>query len=412
MITTPERAPVVTFSPSPAAVGAAAPAQSTPGRLRALDGLRFLAAAGVLLYHFTARSPEWGEPAGERFPVLGEVSIYLSLAPELFFVISGFVILWTAWGRSVPDVIASRVARIYPAYWAALALTGVLVAVLWPSRPISAGQVAVNATLLQSLVGVRNVDTVYWTLWAELRFYLLVVVLVAIGLTRRRVLLFAAVWPLVAVAAQRAGIDPLAELLIGQYAPFFAGGMALFLVWRDGHAWRPWVVLAGNVLLGLVGVAWGRHAALGRLTVFDASLPLLAAAVVACFGLVALVTLTRVRRWDWAGLTAVGALTYPLYLVHEAWGRYTIDLLAPHLPSYLTLAVAVAVSLALAFAVHRWVEEPWHRRVRRGVRRVLDRPQPRPPTVPGSRLPSITSAKNAGLVSGSSRTVEPTPPGR
>ncbi|HMO10961.1 MAG TPA: acyltransferase family protein [Actinotalea sp.] len=172
-----------------------APAASTPGRLRPLDGLRFLAAAGVVLYHFTARAPQWGEPAGERFPVVGEVSVYFSLAPQLFFVISGFVILWSAWGRSVPQVVASRVARLYPAYWAALALTAVLLLVVWPGWRITPGQVAVNATLLQSAVGVSHVDGVYWTLWAELRYYLLVVALVAVGLTRRRVLAFAALWP-------------------------------------------------------------------------------------------------------------------------------------------------------------------------------------------------------------------------
>ncbi|MCV2395839.1 acyltransferase [Actinotalea sp. M2MS4P-6] len=365
MITTPPERAV------PA--GATPPAASTPGRLRTLDGLRFLAAAGVVLYHFTARSPEWGVPAGERFPVLGQVAIYLSLAPELFFVISGFVILWTAWGRSVPDVVASRVARIYPAYWAALALTAALLAVWWPAR-VSAGQVAVNATLLQSLVGVRNVDTVYWTLWAELRFYLLVVALVAVGLTRTRVLAFAALWPPLAMLAEQRHAEPFATLLLGQYAPFFAGGMALFLVWRDGHAWRPWLVVAGNAVLGVRGVAAGRDAALTRLTVFDPSLPLLAAAVVGCFGLVALVTLTPLRRWDWSGLTAIGALTYPLYLVHEAWGRFTIDLLAPHLSSYATLLAAVAVSVLLAVVVHKFVEEPLHGPVRRAVRRVLSRP--------------------------------------
>src|SRR5690554_5241567 len=94
----------------PAAVPASGPVgadHATPSasgrptsRLYALDALRFLAAAGVVLYHFTASWHRGWFPdqPGERFPVLGHVSIYFSLAPELFFVVSGFVILWTAWG--------------------------------------------------------------------------------------------------------------------------------------------------------------------------------------------------------------------------------------------------------------------------------------------------------------------------
>src|SRR5690606_22606190 len=98
-----------------------------PARIYTLDGLRFVAAIGVMLYHFTARwSLAWGTEPVERFPVVGHITTYFALAPEMFFVISGFVILWTAWGRTVPKVVASRVARLYPSYWAALAPTSVL----------------------------------------------------------------------------------------------------------------------------------------------------------------------------------------------------------------------------------------------------------------------------------------------
>ncbi|MDO8108543.1 acyltransferase [Isoptericola sp. b441] len=396
------------------------PSAGTPSRLRALDGLRFLAAAGVLLYHFTARSPEWG--SGVRFPVLGNVAIYLSLAPELFFVISGFVILWTAWDRPVANVIASRVARIYPAYWAALALTSLLLGTWWTSvRQLSAGQVAVNATLLQSVFGVSPVDGVYWTLWAELRFYLLVVVLAAVGLSRRRVLAFSTAWPVLAVLAEHTSAEPWATLLIGGYAPFFAAGMALFLIWRDGHSWWPWAIVAGNAALGAATAGVGRATMLARLTPFQPSTALVCAVAVACVAAVAAVTLTPARRWDWRGLTAVGALTYPLYLVHQYWGRFVIQALHDHLPRYVTLAVAAAVSVLIALAVHRGVERVLHRPVRRAVQRGLtamaDRlsragAQPRPPTDPGSSVPSATAFQKAGVLSGSSSTVDPTPPGR
>lgn len=351
---------------------AAPPAATSPGRLRTLDGLRFLAAAGVVVYHLTARSPEWtGEP-GRTFPVLGGVAVYLSLAPELFFVISGFVILWSAWERPVAVVVASRVARIYPAYWAALALTSLLLGVLWTgARRISAGQVAVNATLLQSAVGVSPVDGVYWTLWAELRFYLLVVALVAIGVTRRRVLLAVTLWPVAAVAAERWHVEPLATLLIGQYAPFFAAGVALYLVWREGHAWAPWALVLANAALGAWAVVPGRAATLDRLTAFHASEAVLAVVATGCVAAVALVTLTPVRHWDWRGLTAVGALTYPLYLVHQFWGRWVIAAVGGHVPRYLALALAAGLSVLIALAVHRWVEKPLHRPVRRAVERGL-----------------------------------------
>ncbi len=372
----------VTAPPAPAPTRAPAPGTgSAPGargpRLRTLDGLRFAAAAAVLLYHFAARdSTAWegAREAGEGtpFPSLGGAAVYLSLAPELFFVISGFVVLWTAWGRSVPAVVASRVARLYPAYWAALALTGTLLLVVWPEgKEVSLGQVLVNATLLQAAVGVDHVDGVYWTLWAELRFYLLVVLLVALGLTRRRVLAFVALWPLAALAAEHSGVEALVTLTVAPYAPFFAGGMALFLLWRDGHAPVPWLLVAGNAALGVHTVALGKVATLDRTTTFTASPVVLALVALACFALVALATLTPLRRWDAPALTSLGTLTYPLYLVHLFWGWWVIDVLAGRVPPPVALAAAAAVALGLAWLVHHGVEKRLNPPLRRGVERGL-----------------------------------------
>lgn len=49
------------------------------------------------------------------FPVLSEVTRYGYAGVNLFFVISGFVILMSVWGRTAPQFIASRVSRLYPA---------------------------------------------------------------------------------------------------------------------------------------------------------------------------------------------------------------------------------------------------------------------------------------------------------
>jgi peptidoglycan/LPS O-acetylase OafA/YrhL len=425
MVTVPDGAPVAV--PGTAPDPGQDPSPGRAPRLRTLDALRFAAAAGVVLYHFTARwSTVWGRDPGETFPVLGNVALYFSLAPELFFVLSGFVILWTAWGRTVPQVVASRVARLYPAYWAALALTSVLLLVLWPEgKDVSPGEVAVNTTLLQALFDVRHVDGVYWTLWAELRFYVLVVLLVWLGLTRRRVVAFATLWPVLATVAHRQDWDTLSMVLIDGYAPFFAGGMALFLVWRDGHRPVTWAVVALNVVLGVTGVGLGKQATLEQVTVFEPNPWVLGAVTVACFAAVAVATLTPVSRLDLRWFSTVGALTYPVYLVHLFWGWWVISLLSDHLAPWLTLTIAVAVSLGLAMVIHHGVERPLNRPMRRAVERGLRAvaavlsPDPRagqgsgiPPTAPGGSVPAATASQKAGDASGSSRTVEPTSPGR
>jgi peptidoglycan/LPS O-acetylase OafA/YrhL len=343
-------------------------------RLAALDGLRFLAALGVLLYHFTARETDaWGRDLAEVAPALAPVATYLSLGPELFFVISGFVILMTAWGRSVPDIIGSRVGRLYPGYWVAVLATGFLLLVIWPGKEITGGQVLVNLTLLQSLVDVGHVDGVYWTLWVELRFYLLIAVFAAFGITRRRVLAFAALWPLAAMGARVLGWSDGVTWLVAPYAPLFAAGMALYVIHRCGHAVLPWLIVAGNAVLVLAALVPARMDSLGRNSVAPPVALGLALALLACIALVAVVALSPVNRWTWSGLTAAGALTYPLYLLHEYWGLYVIHLLHDRLPVWAVLGAAVALSLVLAWLVHRFVEKPFGPRLRRATTRGCER---------------------------------------
>ena len=346
-------------------------------RLGALDGLRFFAAMAVLIYHFTVRNSQaWGRPPAEVFPNVGEWLMYGSLGPELFLVISGFVILMTAWDRSVANVAASRIARLFPAYWSGVLLTGALLLWIWPGgKDVTPGEVAINLTMLQSLFDVGNVDGVYWTLWAELRFYALIVVFVAIGITRRRVLVFASLWPALALVADAAGPGWLRTVLVAEYAPLFAAGMVLFLIRREGHSTGAWWLVVANTAAAVWIVVPNQLVSQTRNTDHAPSAVILGLLVVACIGLVAVVTLTPVSRLDWRWLTTLGALTYPLYLVHEHWGWWLISNLAGTLPPYVVLALATAFALALAAGIHYGVEKrvgPWMRSsVQSGLERAV-----------------------------------------
>ena len=350
----------------------AAPAQehdpAARPRLYGIDGLRFLAALGVMLFHYVARSSHaWnGEVPVETFGDLAAPIIYFALAPELFFVVSGFVILMTAWGRDVPHVVASRVSRLYPSYWVAVIATSVLLLWLAPhGKNITFGQAAVNLTMFQALFEVEHVDGVYWTLWTELRFYLLIIVMVAIGITRQRLLWLCAVWPVAALIATHLGMKYVAMFLLGGYAPLFAGGMLLYIIYRHGSAPLPWLLLAGNVGLAVFNIVPAQMISLTRNTAYQPSPLLLGIGVLACFGLVAAVSLTRLRSLPWQWLAGLGALTYPLYLTHQHWGWWFIRSLSPHLPPAVLLPLTCAVALACAWLLYHGFEKHVGPRMRR-----------------------------------------------
>jgi len=89
------------------------------------------------------------------------------------------------------------------------------------------------------------------------------------------------------------------------------------------------------------------------------------AAIVSAFfillTLIALHKLTAVRgRW----LVTAGALTYPLYLLHQQIGETLIRSLDHRIPSWVLLMGVFAFTLVLSWLVQRYAERPLARRVR------------------------------------------------
>ncbi|WP_123740481.1 acyltransferase family protein [Salana multivorans] len=352
--------------------------RSAAPRLRAMDALRLVAALAVVLFHFTARDHvRWGSDRlpHDVFGAFSGVTVYGYAGVHLFFVVSGFVILMSVWGRSVPQFLASRVSRLYPAYWVAVLLTATL-RWWWPTfGTVPAGAVAVNLTMTQDAFHVERVDGVYWTLWVELQFYLLMLGFLLWGITARRVLAVAAIAPPAMVALSF--LAPRAEAAVGLlgWAPLFAAGMVLFVIHREGSSLARWAVVVGNALLAAVASGLRTVGAIDAVASGGHVVPVVLGAVaVAVVGLVAAVALVpTLRDLDWAILTALGALTYPLYLIHEYVGWAIIETTHEALGRWLTLAVAVGGCLGLAWLLHRFVEEPVHRPMRRWLQTRFER---------------------------------------
>lgn len=341
------------------------------GRFAALDGLRFLAAVAVMLFHYVASTDRWGTSFREVSAPLFGAARFGYFGVDLFFVISGFVILMSAWGRPLGAFVASRTARLYPAYWFAVLFTGLLLLATAPDD-VSIKQILVNLTMGQSAFGVAHVDGVYWTLWIELHFYVIVGAFLLVGITRNRILLFCGLWPIAASLADASDAHLLATILQPTYAPLFAGGMLIYLLSLDHRSTITWLLLVANVIWAVPTAGTDAQQAVSRLTGAGMNDLVMIALVVACFALVAAVTLSPVRRVGWQWLTLAGLLTYPLYLIHEEFGWTIISALAPRLPWALVLVIAICSSLTLAVAVHVLIERRSAKPLRRAVQRAIE----------------------------------------
>jgi peptidoglycan/LPS O-acetylase OafA/YrhL len=332
-----------------------------------LDGLRLVSALTVVAYHLTAgvASPlAWGVP--DQFPALRGPASSGWLGVEMFFLISGFVICMSSWGRTVGEFAVSRVVRLVPALAICIVLTtAVTVAVPTYQHSLPIVDTLANLTMLPSLFGVSYVDPSYWTLTTELLFYVLfAIVVVARGVTYRRVVAFCVGWLLVSLLAEGLG-NPYLFLFFGnRYAQYFIAGTAFYLMYRFGPTLLLWGIIGFSWLLSLVRLK-------SEITRYSSNYQVAVVVVTVCYLLMTLIALGATDRVRWRWLTTAGALTYPLYLLHQVIGLTVIKVLHPYLNPWATLGLTVAGLMLLAYLVHRLWERPVAKRLKQALTRSL-----------------------------------------
>ncbi|MEU6428881.1 acyltransferase [Microbispora sp. NPDC046973] len=146
---------------------------SRDSRLPSLTGMRFLAAVLVFVTH-VAVADLFLDAGVNRF-----LHDYLSragyLGVEFFFVLSGFVLTWSAPAGDTPRrFLRRRFVKIYPNHFVTW-FAGLLL-MLWYGRQVSAGNTVPSLLLVQSWSPDLNVlggtNGPSWTLACELLFYL------------------------------------------------------------------------------------------------------------------------------------------------------------------------------------------------------------------------------------------------
>ncbi|WP_165552905.1 acyltransferase family protein [Kribbella speibonae] len=339
------------------------------GRLHEIDLLRIVAAVSVMAYHYLF-SAYAGGLSDLRFPHADVVARYGYLGVDLFFTISGFVVLLSAWDRSPRSFVISRAVRLYPAYWVAVTLTTIVSVGLSQGRfPVSLPQYLANLTMFNSLPNIENVDVVYWTLWAELRFYAMILVLTWAGITARRVTYFCWAW-LAATFVFQAGLLPHATDLIlnTQFSHYFIAGMALCLIHRYGVTPQTLAIVAislGNAIYRGIGFA----DRVGIRYHTDLHRPVVVVIIVAIFAIMLAVALKLTSRIGRPWFAVLGALTYPLYLVHAHIGFIIFERLGDQVNHVLLVAATMLLMSGVAAALHYGVEQPLAPR----LKRLLDR---------------------------------------
>src|SRR5260370_33569322 len=283
----------------------------------------------------------------------------------------GYVITQSATGRTRGQFAFARFVRLWPAFVICL---GINVVVRQLVGPAPGGWVILgNLTMVPHLFGVPYIDDVYWSLMYEIFFYVGVTILL-VGSSNfvQRLRIFAAVWLGLALLGLFVTLPKLHTLLVLDFAPYFAVGIAIFLVRSESSTVVDRGLLAAALSLAFV------FAAIGASVDSDVfanrvrpNIWLTGAIVLAGPAAIYPSTIIQTAPPLTPPPLPLAGIPYPLYLIHNSFGSVLIDSVPP---GRLALSIFVAMSavVALSYAIWR-LEVPGRRHLMRaGKRRRLE----------------------------------------
>jgi peptidoglycan/LPS O-acetylase OafA/YrhL len=341
-----------------------------PTRVNEIDLLRFLAALSVVFYHYTFRGYAADGLSSMPFTWLSPFAKYGYLGVELFFLISGFVVLMTAEAaRRVRDFAISRIVRLYPAYWACCTITcAAILAFGAPTQVITLDQYLVNMTMLTGLTKFQLIDGAYWSLLVEIRFYALVAVLLAVGKIHQAQR-FLVIWlvatislELLPILAQQINWVPpdalryIRYLLIVNYSAYFIAGATCYLLWSKGATAGKICIITACWVLALYQAkpTLGEFEAYYKTTIRTD----IVFGIITIFFLIMVIIAMRktgsLARYRWP---MAGAISYPLYLIHQNIGYIILNHFHPKVSQHLLLWSTLIFVLLASYLVHRFVEQ-------------------------------------------------------
>lgn len=310
-----------------------------------IEALRGVASIGVALFHFSSQLPS-------TVPVLLTSVGWLGV--DVFFVISGFVIPLSLYGRDYrlrdfPHFMLRRLVRLEPPYLISI----VLLLLLWHLSALapgfrgadpsySFGQIVAHLFYAVPFTSYSWLSPIYWSLAYEFVFYILV------GLTFSFFIDRAVEFTMLATAL----VAALSFYVFAQFDPKIIEFAVGILLMRLVATKTERINLCLWLAICLAIVFWTGGLKIGGAVLFSAS---------------AIYFLRDVQFGRWAYF--VGGISYSLYLIHPIIGARVINLGRRFgegaFYELVIVVAALAASILAAILFARWVEAPARQASRR-----------------------------------------------
>jgi len=319
--------------------------------------LRFIASFMIVMTHiilFGNKKYELG------LPVLFTVEEVFKMGVDIFFVISGFIMVHTTYNKkvNVKDFLYKRCIRIYPVYW--LICLSLLPVLTFKPEWINAGS-AVPPSFWHSWFLVPSEGApllmVAWTLEFEMFFYLIFALFLPLG-TKKQIVLITSIFTITSIIGQFIKYEditnPILTLITSNLLLEFVAGMWLGFLY-------PKLRASKTTAYFLMGVA-----IILTLTMpfIDIDIRTITLGIPAVFITASFLYFEKINKKPLPQFSLWGGdISYALYLIHipiitvvaRSWQFSGLDKV---IPSAVMLCIAIITSLISSTILFYVIEKP------------------------------------------------------
>lgn len=296
-------------------------------RIYGLEIFRILAAVGVLCYHYFFIGVIQGFYSKDVFI---EFAFWGEFGVDIFFLISGFVIFLSTTNRTPLQFIGSRAKRIYPIFLLCSLFTLITGLMMPDTLPFDLLYRWLNSlTFFNDLWGMPPLSSIYWTLMVEVKFYILIAIVMKIEKSMgerargyRYQLLIG--WLIVSLLnSYWWNNDLLAIILNTKYAGHFSFGILCYLMYRGENTKQQLCIAILSIWLIFLNFInytnWIRGIYTG-VTYNDVEIFLAVLTLVVCFWLSVYVDSISIKIQRL--IICLSTLSYPFFLIHADLGYF------------------------------------------------------------------------------------------
>lgn len=325
-------------------------------RFYAIDLLRFIGAFLVLLFHYTFRGFASDNYNVLEYSLLGSFFKYGYLGVDLFFMISGFVILMSAYNKTAREFVIARMVRLYPAFWFCCSLTYITIMVLGGSRfDATFKQFLVNLTLINNFFGVNYIDGVYWSLTILIEFYFFVFLIILFR-QMSNIKYYVGVWLTLILIGSGFHTKYINAFVMPQYAAYFISGVTFYIIYLEGISTYKIILIAASYIHALMQ-SHNELVSMEKYYHTDFSFYVTAVIILLFYLILLFISTAKSAFLRSTKYLLLGGLTYPMYLLHQKIGYMIFNSLSTHVNKYAILLGVIIAMLILSHLVHTRIEK-------------------------------------------------------